>query len=113
MIDPLDQLNNPTALTLEAPITQYLRPDGRKRQNYLAVAGDAALEASKLLALGFRFEAEVLGTDEVSLTVHDPDTGEDIGIEICPNGPEVPLAFARLVHTVSCHFPRLCNQTPT
>jgi len=43
MIDPLDQLNNPTALTLEAPITQYLRPDGRKRPALLSATGGSSI----------------------------------------------------------------------
>jgi len=97
MIDPLIDIANPDTLRLTIRFTQYLRPDGRTRTVEFVVIGDMATKAEKLLKLGWRFEAEMLTTGEVSLTVED-DEDECRAIEIVPNGPEVPKAVDRLVN---------------
>ena len=100
MIDPFTDLADPNTLHLDIPFTQYLRPDGRKRPVIFTVAGDTAVKADKVLRRGWRFEAEVLVTGEVSLTVEDDEDDEYPcqAIQIVPNGPEVPKAVERLVN---------------
>ena len=65
------------------PFTQYLRPNGRAVDIYFQVPDHVFLKAEQLIADGFKFEAEVLTTGEVSLTVSDGE--KDIAIELCPN----------------------------
>lgn len=97
MIDPLEKKIG--ELELDIPFTQYLRPDGRTRQVIFSVNGPAAGLAKSIMDRGHRFEAEVLTTGEVSLTVTDPENedGADLCIEISPNGPEVPTAVLKLI----------------
>jgi hypothetical protein len=82
----------------EIPFTQYLRPDGRQRQAGFPAEGKTYVDAmAMMIRKGYRFEAEILTTDEVSLTVFDPGREEDIAIEVVANGPDVIKAVARLV----------------
>jgi hypothetical protein len=81
------------------PFTQYLLPDGRTRPTAFDAPDDVAARARAIIAAGHRFECEVLTTGEVSLTIHDVENGEDLAIEVVPNGPEVPEAVVRLVES--------------
>jgi len=81
---------------LEIPFTQYLRPDGHKRQASFSVFGaTVCAKATELLVYGWKFECEVLTTGKVSLTVNDGD--EDRAIQVVTNGPTVPKAVNDLV----------------
>ena len=75
--------------------TQYLRPHGRQQTVEFDAAPDMYLRAQKIIGLGAKFEAEILTTNEVSLTVNH--NGEDIAIEVVPNGPGVVEAVGRLI----------------
>ena len=75
--------------------TQYLRPNGRKQVIFAPMPEGMADKVSAILAAGDSFEAEVLGTGIVSLTVTDHT--QDYAIELCPNGPEVVEALKRLI----------------
>ena len=96
-IDPMIAAAQPNELRLDIPFTQYLLPDGRKRAVEFSVSGEEAIIARRVLDKGLRFEAEVLTTGEVSLTIFDPEKEEDVAIEVVPNGPEVPKAVSALV----------------
>lgn len=88
----------------EIPFTQYLRPDGRKRQVRIERPPDVANAAHRLIEAGYRFECEELSTGHASLTIVDPDDEADIAIEVVPNGPEVPAAVDRLVAEAMKHM---------
>ena len=96
-IDPLIDFKEPDSLRLEIPFTQYLLPDGRTRPMRVPVVGDIAEKADKILKHGWRFEAEILTTGQVSLTVFDGEEDENVAIEIIKNGPLVTKAVDRLV----------------
>lgn len=82
---------------MDIPFTQYVLPDGRaKTVSIKAPTDDVARRAKSIIERGFRFECEILGTGDVSLTVTDPDEG-DMDIELCRNGPAVLQALERLV----------------
>ena len=46
--------------------------------------------------VGLRLTAEVLLTQEVSLTLEEPDLG-DYAIQVVANGPEVPKAVEQMI----------------
>ena len=82
------------------PFTQYMLPDGRKKDT--GIERPAAIEAlaSKIIEAGFRFEAEVLGTGSVSLTIvgqNEEGEEDDLDIEVVENGPEVREAIDRMI----------------
>lgn len=57
-------------------------------------------KAQALLDAGCRLEIEMLQTGVISMTVErDNENGEtdDLGHELCNNGPEVPLAVDKLI----------------
>ena len=75
--------------------TQYLRPDGRQIQISIERSEAISRKAEALIEGGHSFECEELMTGHVSLTVvYD---GDDIDIEVVPNGPKVPPAVDRLI----------------
>jgi len=85
----------------DIPFTQYLRPDGRKREITIPRPDDVTEKAEEVIKLGGKFEAEELMTGEVSLTCAatlDDDEGEqDIVHELCSNGPAVLVAVDKLI----------------
>lgn len=81
---------------MEIPITQYLRPNGRQRRQTTQIPDSLSGHYEKLQVAGVRIAAEVLITDEVSLTIEDPRFG-DFDSELVPNGAQVLVALERLV----------------
>lgn len=81
---------------MDIPFTQYLLPDGRRTILCIEKYGEIAQKAQEIINKGLRFEAEVLTTGEISLTITDDKEG-DLAIEICRNGPQVPKAVDKLI----------------
>ena len=79
----------------DVEFTQYLRPDGRPKQIVIDRPQHLYEKARQIIESGYWFEAEVLTTGEVSLTVSDAHG--DHAFEIVPNGPDVPAAVDRLI----------------
>lgn len=77
--------------------TQYLRPDGRKETIYIEMEDDVAEKAERIVAAGFRLEAEVLTNGLVSVTIAGKNC--DVDIYLVPNGPEVPAAIEAMINT--------------
>ena len=75
--------------------TQFMRPDGRRVETGIDRPQEIATRAQKIIAAGYRFEAEVLTTGEVSLTITNDE--EDHAFEVIPNGEAVPDAVDRLI----------------
>jgi len=80
---------------MRIPFTQYLRPNGRRREITVEMPDHVVLKAQKLLDLGCHFDAEVLTTGVISFTC---EKGDDVlSIRLCENGPPVQIAVADLV----------------
>jgi len=85
-----------TEFKRDVKFTQYLMPDGRQQQVVIDRPNEVVDKADELNRLGFRFELEMLSDYRtVSLTVAKDD--EDVEIELCDNGPEIPAAVDRLI----------------
>lgn len=72
-------------------ITQYLRPHGEKR--YLQVpdrAPEIEEKAKQIIDAGFKFEAEILTTGEVSLTITSAEADHAISTARNHFDPEHP-----------------------
>jgi len=87
---------------MSIPFTQYLRPDGRRRDDSIDRPVEVEEQAKRLIAGGVRFEAEVLRTGEVSLEAVLKD--ESLALEVVRNGPGVPEAVDRLVRAAAERF---------
>lgn len=74
---------------MSIPFTQYLLPDGRRRDEAIDRPGEIEAIANRFIAAGGRYECEILTTGEVSLTAVKEVDGEeqDVGIVLCPNAP--------------------------
>ena len=80
------------------PFTQYLLPNGRRQQTQIFRPKEITDKAESIIEAGYRFESEVLTTDEVSLTIVGKNA--DLEIEVCHNGPQVLDAIDRMI----CRF---------
>lgn len=82
---------------MSIPFVQYLPPHGRRVSIEIDRPTAIEMQAEEVMARGLRFEAEVLSTGAVSLTVYDPRIDEDVLIELCHNDEQVLEAVDRLV----------------
>lgn len=87
-------MSNP-AQGYDIPFTQYLRPSGRMTEATIARPKDIYDKAMDIIKAGYRFEAEVLTTGHVSMTIANDDGDQDI--EVVDNGPGVPQAVDRMI----------------
>lgn len=87
------------------PFTQYLRPEGRKREVSIDLSEEAEAKAHAFLERGGWFECEELATGHASLTACFVVDGEpqDIAIRVVPNGPGVAAAVESLVDEANKH----------
>lgn len=80
------------------PFKQYLRPDGRTRDESIERPAEVETLARQLLEQGVVFECEHLQGDMVALYARDRhDEDAEFAMELVDNGPEVPVAVDRLV----------------
>ncbi len=80
---------------MEIPFTQYLRPDGRQRPMVVDRPDEIALLAKQIMEAGHTFEAEVLTTGVISLTISDGE--QDVASALSANGPEVIVAVDKMI----------------
>ena len=87
------------------PFTQYLLPDGRKRDTDIERPAEIEEMALRFMEGGGRYECEILTTGEVSLTAVKEIDGEpqDVEIEVCHNGPGVGERVDDLVRRSIAH----------
>jgi hypothetical protein len=87
------------------PFTQYLLPDGRTRPQWIVRPADIDALARRFIAAGGRYECEMLTTGEVSFTAVLDDDDPPIAIEVCSNGPDVPVKVDELVRNSVARLP--------
>lgn len=80
---------------ITVPFTQYVRPNGRKREVSIEVNDTLAPMVQAIIAKGLRFECEVLSTGVISLSISNGE--EDITGVLVDNGPGVRLAVERMI----------------
>lgn len=84
-----------------ANVTQYLLPNGRTRDEAIELPEDTKAFYNDATLNGLCFEAEILTTGQVSITLVGEDTDDNdptVDIEIVRNGPEVREAFIRILN---------------
>jgi hypothetical protein len=82
----------------EIKFTQYLRPNGEKRDVTIERPDVVSDIAKRIIAAGYVLECEVLSDEQTcSFTIGDPREEIDVAIELCPNGPKVPVAVDKLI----------------
>lgn len=79
------------------PFTQYLMPDGRKRQESTVRPPEIEKMAHSVIAKGYKFEIEVLNNGYVNMEVVGGEEDKAIAHEITVNGPEVIAGVDKLV----------------
>lgn len=80
------------------PFTQFLRPDGRRKQVLIDRPKAIEDDAQRLIDAGCHFDIEELTTGEISMTCEMDSLDEPtLGIRICDNGPAVPVNVDLLV----------------
>ena len=80
------------------PFTQYLLPDGEKRQVSVERSTEIEALAHKVRLIGGRFEIELLRTGDVSLEcLIRGDDPQVLSSAICSNGPGIELVVDSIV----------------
>ncbi len=81
--------------THELAVTQYLRPNGKKRAVQAPVTQEIARLGELVIERGFRFDCEELQTGHVSIDCCNDE--DQITIEVCPNDESVHVAMENVV----------------
>lgn len=84
-------------MSFTAELVQYMMPNGRAKDVTTELPDEARDDYNAMTGAGCRLEAEVLVTDEVSVTIFDPDEEVDVDIEVVPNGPGVQQALLKML----------------
>lgn len=96
MSDPFDPTSLVNARRFLAQVRQYMRPDGRQRQEETHLPLEHFDSYLEMLHAGYCFEAEVLQTGEVSVTISDGE--QDIDSEVVQNGLAVQKAMVEMLN---------------
>ena len=80
---------------MQVDVMQYLKPDGRQTPATVELPDAHKKAYQRMIDSGCRFEAEVLTTGEVSMTVSDGE--EDIDINVSENGPLVLVGMSEML----------------
>ena len=83
--------------TFKANVIQFLRPHGTKKHITTDLPIDVQPLYNDMLAHECRLEAEVLLTEEVSITVANTVTATDLDFSVTPNGPAVQNGIADML----------------
>lgn len=84
------------------PFTQYVLPDGHRKEGGFDRSEPIEAIARELLAEGVHFDAEVLSTGHVSLTAEKDDLDDPVlAIRVIRNDERVGLAVDQLVADAS------------
>ena len=83
--------------TGEIPFTEYVKPNGRKRETIIVRSMAVCDKANDIMAAGYDFEVELLTTGDVSLTITNEDGDADIEVVENAPGGVVGNAVDRLV----------------
>ena len=81
--------------TFTANVVQYLMPHGRSKKVTTELPVELWPLYEAMIAAGYRFEAEMLGTEEISVTISNDDG--DIDCEVIPNDESVQVAMAGML----------------
>jgi hypothetical protein len=81
--------------TFEAMVTQFLQPNGLQIMATVDLPMSVKANYLDMLQCKCRLEAEIISTDEVSLTVTSEEY--DVDIEVVGNGPVVIEALTRML----------------
>lgn len=87
--------------TFEAQLTQFLKPDRRSKSVTTTLPIEVEPLYRSMLAAGCRLEAEVLTTDEVSVTVSNVVSEVDIDFSVTQNGPDVQSGIVAMLRRES------------
>lgn len=78
--------------------TQFLRPNGKKREVEVHLDHVSEEKAHAIIESGHHFEIEELSNGLVSATIVHDEMDEDVAhARIVPNGPQVILAITKMI----------------
>ena len=84
--------------TFTANVIQYLMPHGRSKKVTTELPIESKPIYDAMISAGYSFEAEMLQTEEVSVTIsEDCDDSADIDCEVIPNDSGVQVAMIEML----------------
>jgi anti-sigma regulatory factor (Ser/Thr protein kinase) len=82
-------------MAVTVDVLQFVLPSGMEHKATTDLPDEASEDYKNMVKSGCRFEAEILTTGEVSVTISDGD--QDIDISVTSNGPEVPAGMVEML----------------
>lgn len=82
-------------------VTQYLRPFGRRVPMTTEINNAFEAPYNVIRGRGWNIAVEAID-DNVSITVEDRASGQDVAAEVVPNGPEVQRGIERVLTKAIC-----------
>lgn len=76
-------------------IIQFMKPNGNQKATTAELPDEFVKNYTEMRDACCRFEAEVLRTDEVSITISNKT--RDVDIEVVENGPAVQAAMIKML----------------
>lgn len=95
----------PNEPKLTVDVLQFLMPDGRRNPTSTTLPIECRDAYNDMLAHGCRFEAEMLQTGEVSVSIDDSE--DYVDISVTPNGPEVQAGMVEMLKRGLWKTPRV------
>lgn len=83
--------------TYTAEVLQFMLPHGRQNPTSTELPIETREAYQEMMASGCRFEAEMLMTGQVSVTISNPKDEEDLDFSITRNGPEVQAGMIAML----------------
>lgn len=81
---------------MNIPFTQYLLPDGRRKETSIDVGPLEHVAFESARACGFRMTCEILTNGLISMAIEHPELG-DFDCIVCANGPDVPQKLSNML----------------
>lgn len=81
----------------QVPVIQFLMPHGERRETSTNLPVSCRELFNDMTRAGCRFEAEMLTTLQVSITISNPQDEEDIDISVTLNGPDVQAGMIAML----------------
>lgn len=80
---------------MKVDVVQFLRPNGREQVGQMELPDSAAAAYEKMIRDGCRFEAEILTTGAVSVTISNHE--RDLDISLTDNGPAIQEGMVKML----------------
>ena len=89
---------------MSIPFTQYLLPNGQRRERVVDRSAEIEEKANELLKSKYYFEIELLTTGVVAMYSYKSGQEREVTMQLCDNGPQTLVCVDKLINDTYEHF---------